>query len=87
VWHDPLLGSVVQTEDAPFIRALLLDRAYLTVERNRRVIDYVREHADLARHESADEMRKDTPDMASRERAKEHLSASGPDVVLIPRRR
>jgi transcriptional regulator with XRE-family HTH domain len=62
LWHDPFLGSVVEGEDAPMIRGLLLDWAYLTGERKRRVIEYVRDQADLARHESTDEMRKETPD-------------------------
>ena len=62
LWHDPFLGSVVEGEDAPMIRALLRDWAYLTDARKRKVIDFVRDQADLARRESTDEMREEIAD-------------------------
>ena len=54
VWQEPLLGSVVEGDDAPLIRALLRDWAYLTDERKIKVIAYVHDQAELARRESTD---------------------------------
>jgi transcriptional regulator with XRE-family HTH domain len=62
LWHDPFLGSVVVGEDAPQIRVLLRDWAYLTDARKEKVVDFVRDQAELARRESTDEMREEAPD-------------------------
>lgn len=62
LWHDPFLGSVVEGQDASLIRALLRDWAYLTDARKRKVVDFVRDQADLARRESTDEIREEIPD-------------------------
>jgi transcriptional regulator with XRE-family HTH domain len=62
LWQDPFLGSIVQGEDAPMIRALLREWPHLTNERKRKVIEYVRDQADLARGEGTEEMRKEYPD-------------------------
>lgn len=62
LWNDPFLGSFSEGDDAPMIRALLQDWAYLTIERKKKVIDYARDQADLARRKSTDEMREENPD-------------------------
>jgi transcriptional regulator with XRE-family HTH domain len=62
LWHDPFLGSVIEGTDSPLIREVLRDWAYLTPERKSKVVGYVRDQAELARHESADDIRKEIPD-------------------------
>jgi transcriptional regulator with XRE-family HTH domain len=62
LWRDPFLGSVVEGEDAPLIRALLREWAYLTEERKRKVVEYVTDQAELSRREGVDQMRKEIPD-------------------------
>jgi transcriptional regulator with XRE-family HTH domain len=62
LWQDPYLGSAVQGSDARALRELLQRWAYLSAERKTRVIEYVRDQSELARFESTNEMRQETPD-------------------------
>jgi transcriptional regulator with XRE-family HTH domain len=62
LWHDPFLGSLVQGQDGPLIRALLRDWTYLTDVRKQKVVDFVHDQADLARREGTDQIRKEIPD-------------------------
>jgi len=62
LWSDPYLGSVVSGEDASAIRELLQQWVFLSPSRKQKVVDYVRDQADLARREQTDEIRKEIPD-------------------------
>lgn len=61
LWQDAYVGMAIEGGGEHELRELLQQWPYLTSERRAKVLDFVKDQAELAHRQSTDELRKDSP--------------------------